>query len=119
MPATLIQHALHQAASIAFDTLNPEQRTLLDDTLWDLGIDRGHTANDGGNRDASIRLMRSAHTAAAIGLRLPDGAEIAQCGICDTVAPTGDMREGHDGVWRCTIADPDGTTCLGIYLGTE
>jgi hypothetical protein len=107
MPAALIPHAHHQARSINFDTLSPEQRALLADSLWALGIDRGHTSNDGGS------------TAAAIGLHLPDGDEIAQCGICDTVAPTCDMHEGHDGVWRCTIADPDGTTCLGIYLGTE
>lgn len=118
MPATLMPHASNQV-HIAYSTLNAEQRELLADTLWELGIERGRTANGGGIPDTALRLMRSTHTATALGLRVPDGDEITQCGVCDTVAPTISVRECDDGVWRCTIADPDGTTCLGIYLGTH
>lgn len=109
--AALVDH-------IYLHALGPEQRDLIRDVLWDLGIDDGHAANDGGNRDASWRLLRSAAAAAAIGLRLPASQEIAECATCQAILPAARTRE-HDGVLRCTVPDPDGTTCLGIYLGTQ
>lgn len=95
--------------------LTPDTRDQVENTLWELGIESGHTANDGGIRDAAHRLLLSAHTAATIGLPLPDGEEIAQCAVCNVIAPSSLVREDDRGTWRCTIADPDGTTCYSNH----
>src|SRR5690349_20046420 len=86
----LLTHARTQA--VAFDTLPANLQRLVDDTLWTLGIEDGHTANGGGVPDASTRLATSAATAAAVGLHLPAGDELTQCANCRAIGPTRDIR---------------------------
>lgn len=116
-PTTAIA-ASRTARADAIDpaTLGPEQRALIDDVLWDLGIDDGHTANGGGTPIIDLRRARSAAAAAAIGLRLGASDEIAQCGPCHRITADRHVHEGDDGVLRCTLPDPDGSSCYGQWL---
>jgi hypothetical protein len=110
------------APSASLDTiprhaLDAASRDLVDAVLWDLGIDAGHTANGGGVPDVALRLARSSHAAAVIGLQMPPGDELAECALCSLIVPSSSVRECDDGVLRCTTPDITGTTCLAIYLG--
>lgn len=112
-------HAL--APHVDHHTLTPAQRELIDTALWELGIEDGHAVSDG-NPSIDLRRAVSARAAAAIGLALPAGEEIAECALCRLVLPASRVHHCEDHVLRCNVpdaADPDGTTCLGIYLGSE
>jgi hypothetical protein len=112
-------HAL--SPHVDHHTLTPEQRATVDSALWELGIEDGHAVTDG-HPSLELRLAISARAAAAIGLALPAGEEIAECALCRQILPASRVNQCEDHVLRCTIpdpADPDGTTCLGIYLGSE
>lgn len=104
---------------IAYDTLPEAQRRLVDDTLWELGIEDGYTVNGGGQPDPALRFLHSAVTAAAIGLHLADTAELAFCHDCRTLAAADHMTECDDTAWRCTTGTGTGSTCLTRYLAQQ
>lgn len=106
------------ATNVPLTDLTPEQLRLVDDTLWHLGIEDGHTTNNGGIPVIDLRRMYSATTAAAIGLHLPARAELAQCHDCRTVTSTDQVTECADGAWRCTTTS-DGTPCAARYLDEQ
>lgn len=120
IPATQGIAAQALAPHVDHHTLTSEQRALVDAALWDLGIEDGHAVHDG-TPSLDARLGISARAAAAIGLLLPAGEEIAECALCRLILPASRVNHCEDSVLRCTVpdpADPDGTTCLGIYLGS-
>jgi hypothetical protein len=101
--------------AIPASNLTADQRQLVDDTLWHLGIEDGHVANGGGIPLIDLRLAYSATTAAAIGLHLRPGAELAQCHTCRAITSTDHAVECDDAAWRCTL-DRRGPACATRYL---
>jgi len=108
-----------RATAVALYDLTGEQRRLIDDTLWHLGIEDGRTANNGGIPVIDLRRAYSATAAAAIGLYLDDRAEITQCHTCRAVTSTNAAVECDDGAWRCFATRGRGTSCLDQYIDQQ